>query len=171
MQAGFSYFFDWFLLSPCCMPSTSFIRFTSVYYPIKGDRNWGHTSYVLACTQQPFIRYSSLVQGWTNLFLNSTWHRLNKLQETFLRSLLHLDMTATIVSCQFVSCTSMIRLSCSTKPQRCSIRLKSGDSGGHLSNMFKKPIWVILALWGDVFTQEMGTLWPLIATHKQAVGV
>jgi len=37
--------------------------------------------------------------------------------------------------CRFVGCTSMMWISCSTTSQRCSIGLRSGDCGGHLSKV------------------------------------
>ncbi len=56
-------------------------------------------------------------------------------------------MIASCSCCRFVGCTSMMWISCFTTSQRCSIGLRSGDCGGHLSkvnslsNMFKKPVW------------------------------
>ncbi len=55
-------------------------------------------------------------------------------------------MIASHSCCRFVDCTSMMWVSRSTTSQRCSIGLRSGDCGGHLSKvnsfvMFKKPVW------------------------------
>ncbi len=74
-----------------------------------------------------FIRYTLLVAGWT-LFclldcLNSSWHRFNKMLETFLRDF-----------GQYWH-DSMKWISRSTTSQRCSIGLRSSDCGGHLSKV------------------------------------
>ncbi len=88
-----------------------------------------------------FIRYTLLVPGWTHFCLqnclNSSWHRFNKVLETFLRKqiLVHIDMISSRSCCRFVCCTSMMRISRSTTSQRCSIGLRSGDCGGHLSKV------------------------------------
>ncbi len=39
------------------------------------------------------------------------------------------------VAAKFVGCTSMMRISCYTTSQRCSIGLRSGDCGGHLTKV------------------------------------
>ncbi len=44
-------------------------------------------------------------------------------------------MIASRSCCRFVGCTSMMRISRSTTSQRCSIGLRSGDCGGHLSKV------------------------------------
>ncbi len=44
-------------------------------------------------------------------------------------------MKASRSCCRFVGCTSMMRISRSTTSQRCSIGLRSGDCGGHLSKV------------------------------------
>ncbi len=44
-------------------------------------------------------------------------------------------MIASHSCCRFVGCTSMMWISRSTTSQRCSIRLRSGDCGGHLSKV------------------------------------
>ncbi len=49
--------------------------------------------------------------------------------------LVHIDMIASRSCCRFVGSTSMMRISCSTTSQRCSIRVRSGDCGGHLSEV------------------------------------
>ncbi len=58
-------------------------------------------------------------------------------------------MIASRSCCRFVGCTSMMQISRSTTSQRCSIGLRSGDCGGHLSKvnivMFKKPVWDYLS--------------------------
>ncbi len=86
-----------------------------------------------------FIRYNLLVSGWTSFCLqnclNSLWHRFNKVLETFLKILVHIDMIASHSCCRFVGCTSMMWISRSTTSQRCSIGLRSGDYGGHLSKV------------------------------------
>ncbi len=55
-------------------------------------------------------------------------------------------MIASHQCCRFVGCTSMMWISRSTTSQRCSIGLRSGDCGGHLSKVnsmswFTKPVW------------------------------
>ncbi len=49
--------------------------------------------------------------------------------------LVHIDIIASSSCCRFVGCTSMMRISCSTTSQRCSIWLRSGDCRGHLSKV------------------------------------
>ncbi len=49
--------------------------------------------------------------------------------------LVHIVMIASHSCCRFVGCTSMMWISRSTTSQRCSIRLRSGDCGGHLSKV------------------------------------
>ncbi len=74
-----------------------------------------------------FIRYTLLVLGWTPFclqnYLNSSWHRFEKV------------LIASRVCCRFVGCTSMMQISRSTTSQRCSIGLRSGDCGSHLSKV------------------------------------
>ncbi len=71
--------------------------------------------------------------SWTHFCLqnclNSSWHRFNK------EILVHIDMIASCSFCRFVVCTSMMWISRSTTSQSCSIGLRSGDCGGHLSKM------------------------------------
>ncbi len=49
--------------------------------------------------------------------------------------LVHIDMIVSHSCCRFVDCTSMMQISRSTTSQRCSIGLRSGDCGGHLSKV------------------------------------
>ncbi len=49
--------------------------------------------------------------------------------------LVYIDMIASHSCCRFVGCTSMMRISRSTTSQRCSIGLRSGDCGNHLSKV------------------------------------
>ncbi len=49
--------------------------------------------------------------------------------------LVYIDMIASRSCCRFVGCTSMMWISRSTTSQSCSIRLRSGDCGGHLSKI------------------------------------
>ncbi|KAG8546926.1 hypothetical protein GDO81_029527 [Engystomops pustulosus] len=71
-------------------------------------------------------------------------------------------------SCRrFVGCTSMMRISRSTTSQRCSIGLRSGDCGGHLSTVnslscSRNQSEMIPALWhypAESSHQMLGTLW------------
>ncbi len=86
-----------------------------------------------------FIRYTLLVQGWTPFAfrtvlilrgIDSTrcWKHSSEI-------LVQIDMIASRSCCRFVVCTSMMRISRSTTSQRCSIGLRSGDCGGHLSKV------------------------------------
>ncbi len=66
--------------------------------------------------------------------------------------LVHIDTIASHSCSRFVGCTSMMRISRSTTSQRCSIGLRSGDCGGHLSkvNSFscsRNQSEMIYALW------------------------
>ncbi len=86
-----------------------------------------------------FIRYTLPVPGWTPFAfrtalilcgIDSTrcWKHSSEL-------LVHIDMIASRSCCRFVGCTSMMWISHSTTLQRCSIGLRSGDCGGHLSKV------------------------------------
>ncbi len=69
--------------------------------------------------------------------------------------LVHIDMITSRSCCRFVGYTSMMWISRSTTSQRCSIGLRSGDCGGHLSKVNSlscsrnqsEMIWA-LWLWG-----------------------
>ncbi len=85
------------------------------------------------------IRYTLLVPGWTPFAfrtalilhgIDSTrcWNHSSEI-------LVHIDMIASFSSCRFVGCTSMMWISRSTTSQKCSIGLRSGDCGGHLSKL------------------------------------
>ncbi len=80
-----------------------------------------------------------LVLVWTHFCLqnclNSSWHRFNKVLKHSSEILVHIDMISSHSCCRFVGCTSMMRISRSTTSQRCSIGLRSGDCGGHLSKV------------------------------------
>ncbi len=86
-----------------------------------------------------FIRYTLLVPGWTSFCLqnclNSSWHRFNKVLKHSSEILVHIDMIASHSSIRFIGCTSMMWISRSTTSQSCSIGLRSGDCGGHLSKV------------------------------------
>ncbi len=103
-----------------------------------------------------FIRYTLLVPEWTPFCLkncnNYLWHRLNKVFETFLRDFgpyWHDSFTQLLQICQLHIHDALSR---STTSQRCSIGLRSGDCGGHLSevNSFscsRNQSEMIWALW------------------------
>ncbi len=55
--------------------------------------------------------------------LNSLWHRSTKCWKHSSEILVHIDMIASRSCCRFVSCTSMMPISHSTKSKRCSIGL------------------------------------------------
>ncbi len=66
--------------------------------------------------------------------------------------LVYIDMIASRSCCRFVGCTSMMRISRSTTSQRCSIGLRSGDCGNHLSKVnslscSRNQSEIIWALW------------------------
>ncbi len=80
--------------------------------------------------------------------------------------LVHIDMIASRSCSRFVDCTFMMRISRSTTSQRCSIGLRSGDCGGHLSKVnslscSRNQSEMIWALWhypaGSSY-KKMGTL-------------
>ncbi len=86
-----------------------------------------------------FIRYTLLVPGWTPFCLqnclNYSWHRFNKVLETFLRDFgpyWHDSITQLLYICWLHIHDANLR---STTSQRCSIGLRSGDCGGHLSKV------------------------------------
>ncbi len=95
--------------------------------------------YILYAFTGHFIRYTLLVPGWTPFCLQ------NCLDSSCIDStmcwkysseiLVHIDMILSRSCCRFVGCTSMIWISRSTTSQRCSIGLRSGDCGGHLSKV------------------------------------
>ncbi len=71
--------------------------------------------------------------------------------------LFHIDMIASRSCCRFVGCTSMMWISRSTSSQRCSIGLRSGDCGGHLSKVnslscSRNQSEIIWALWHDALS-------------------
>ncbi len=69
---------------------------------------------------------------WTALILRGTDSRCWKHSSEIL---VHIGMIASHSCCRFVGCTSMMRISRSTTPQRCSIGLRFGDCGDHLSKV------------------------------------
>ncbi len=82
-----------------------------------------------------FIRCTLLVPGWTPFAVRTVlilrgmdWKHSSEI-------LVHIVMIASHSCCRFVSCTSMMRISRSTTSQSCSIGLRSGDCGGHLSKV------------------------------------
>ncbi len=69
-------------------------------------------------------------------------------------------MIASHSCCRFVVCTSMMRISRSTTSQRCSIGLRSGDCGGHLSKVnssscSRNQSEMIWALWRCIILLEV----------------
>ncbi len=86
-----------------------------------------------------FIRYTLLVPVWTPfafrtaLILRGTgskrcWKHSSEI-------LVHIDMIASHSCCRFVGCTTMMWISRSSTSHMCSIGLRSGDCGGHLSKV------------------------------------
>ncbi len=86
-----------------------------------------------------FIRYTFLVPGWPSFAFRTALilHGIDstKFCKHSLEILVHIDMIASRSCCRFVGCTSMMWISLSTTSQRCSIGLRSGDCGGHLSKV------------------------------------
>ncbi len=71
-------------------------------------------------------------------------------------------MIASRSFCRFVGCTSMMRISRSTTSQRCSIGLRSGDFGGHLSKVnslscSRNQSEMIWALWRCIILLEVSS--------------
>ncbi len=86
-----------------------------------------------------FIMYTLLVPGWTHFCLqnclHSLWHRFNKVLETFLRDggpYWHDSITQLLQICRLH--IHDVNLSFHHIP-KCSIGLRSGDCGGHLSKV------------------------------------
>ncbi len=103
-----------------------------------------------------FIRYTLLVPGWTPFAFRTAlilhgidssrcWKHSSEI-------LVHIVMTASRSCCRFFGRTSMMRISRSTTSQSCSIGLRSGDCGGHLSKVIssscsRNQSEMIWALW------------------------
>lgn len=66
------------------------------------------------------IRLCKLHLKWANKNVN--------VQPAVLMVLVHADMTASHSCCRFIDCTFKLQISCSTKSQICSVRLRSGDT-------------------------------------------
>ncbi len=108
-----------------------------------------------------FIRYTLLVPSWTPFVfrtaliicgIDSTrcWKHSSEI-------LVHIDMIASHSCCRFVGCTAMMWISRSSTSQRCSIGLRSGDCGGHLSKVnslscSRNQSEMIWALWHDALS-------------------
>ncbi len=86
-----------------------------------------------------FIRYTLLVPGWTPFAFRIALIRRgidsSRCWKHSSEILVHIGVIVSRSFCRFVGCTSMMWISRSTTSQRCSIRLRSGDCGGHLSNV------------------------------------
>ncbi len=96
-----------------CLAVNEFV--SVVFYLFNFRHTYTHIIYIdIHTLTGHFIRYTLLVPGWTPFCLqnclNSSWHRFNKMLEK-------------------------MRISRSTTSQRCSIGLRSGDCGGHLSKV------------------------------------
>ncbi len=80
-------------------------------------------------------------------------------------------MIASRSCCRFVRCTSMMRISRSTSSKRCSIGLRSGDCGSHLSKVnslscSRNQYEMIWALWhGALFCWKYIRRW-VHCSHK-----
>lgn len=80
----------------------------------------------------------------------------NKVLETFLRDFVPF-WKKNMTQHRYVSCTSMIWLSCSNTSWRCTIGLRSGGSGGHLTTVNALSCWrnqfeIIWVLWHGVLS-------------------
>ncbi len=78
-------------------------------------------------------------------------------------------MIASHSCCRFVDCTSMMWISRSTTSQRCSIGLRSGDCGDHLSKVnslscSRNQSEMIWALWRCIILLIKGWTWSLVVT-------
>ncbi len=105
---------------------------------IQSDTHTHTHKYIYTLTGH-FIRYTLLVPGWTPFCLqnclNSSWHRFNKVLETFLSDFgpyWHDSITQLQQICRLHIHDTNLR---STTSQRCSIWLRSGDCGDHLSKV------------------------------------
>ncbi len=106
------------------------------------------------------IRYTFLVPGWTRFFLQNLILRGIDSTRCWKHSseiLVHIVMIASRSCCRFVGCTSMMWISRSTTSQRCSIGLRSGDCGGHLSKVnslscSRNQSEMIWSLWHDALS-------------------
>ncbi len=115
-----------------------------------------------------FIRFALLVPGWTPFWLLNciNFHGIDSTRcwKHCSEILIHIDLIASRSCCRFVGCTSMMWISRSTTSQRCSIGLRSGDCGGHLSKVnslscSRNQSEMIWALWhGALSCWKMGTL-------------
>lgn len=79
--------------------------------------------------------------------------------------LFHIDMIASQRCCRSVRCTSMIWNSHSSISQRCSLGLRSGGGGGHLSTAIsllysRNQFEIIWALWPGTLSLVDYTLLP-----------
>ncbi len=85
--------------------------------------------------------------------------------------LVHIDIIASHSCCRFVGCTSMTWISRSSTSQRCSIGLRSGDCGGHLSKVnslscSRNQSEMIWALWRCIILLELAIRRWIHCSHK-----
>ncbi len=132
---------NYFSLCALNLFNTRFSQFELNYWN-KWTFPWHSNLLRCTCTHTltgNFIRYTLLVSGWTpfafrtalilrGIDSTSCWKHSSEI-------LVYIDMIASRSCCRFVGCTSMMRISRSTTSQRCSIGLRSGDCGGHLSKV------------------------------------
>ncbi len=111
-----------------------------------------------------FIRCTLLVPGWTPFSFRTAlilccidssrcWKHSSEI-------LVLIDMIASRSYCRFVGCSSMMWISRSTTSQMCSIGLRSGDCGGHLSKVnslscSRNQSEMIWALWRCIILLEV----------------
>ncbi len=122
-----------------------------------------------------FIRYTLLVPGWTP-FAFRTALILRGIDSTRCwkhssEMLVNIDMIASRSCCRFVGWISMMWISRSTTSQRCSIGLRSGDCGGHLSKVnslscSRNQSEMIWALWPCIILLEVAIRRWVNCSHK-----
>ncbi len=98
-----------------------FIRYTYIYTHSLATLSGKLCEYRVG---PPFVFRTALIL--CGIDLTRCWKHSSEI-------LVLIDMIASRSCCRFVGCTSMMRISRSTTSQRCSIGLRSGDCGGHLS--------------------------------------
>ncbi len=81
--------------------------------------------------------------------------------------LVHIDMIASRSCCRFVGCTSMMQISRSITSQKCSIGLRSGDCGGHISKINDKCTAILnIRYWSNYINLKFMPITPQVKLCK-----
>ncbi len=110
--------------------------YTYIYIERERERERERVCFTYTITGH-FIRYTLLV-GPTFAFRTALILRGIDSTRCWKHSsmmLVNIDTIASCSCCRFVGCTSIMWISRSTTSRRCSIGLRSGDCGGHLSKV------------------------------------